>query len=696
MFPYFLELMVVVPLLGALFFLQNKNSLLHRGAVFFMTLVFIEGAFWALWLGNGFYQPTGQLSDGLNFFFVAGNAAVVVVLGYGSMRWKDWTQGGLAMAQGILLGWVLWQTGQGVASGSFRLDHLSALMMVLVDGVGVSILLVAIRTMGKGRQPLFIAMVMLLLGSMNGLVLSNHLLWMFFFWQTTVLSAFGLLVLSRTPLALTAAKYFVKVCSVGSIAFLVGISLIFSGAGTLLISELLVFKDATLLMAPMACFVVAGLVLSAQFPFQDALVHSSIFPDHVLALLQSSSTVIAGVYLILRLSPLFMNTWLAKMVAVIGAFTFAAALLSAAMQQNSKRFLTLTTSSSMGLTITLACFSSLQAIYAAILLVVLHGAAKACLLLCSSSRSRSPIPEMMTLLCTASLLTPPFGAPIAQWTAIEASVRNLPAMGLLIAGSVFSMIVWTRFIGKRLSTIESHDVRLNGTLLQYTPQLVLATGLTGISIFLLPFANHFVMPVLKENYGRFDDIAQGNVESLILQDFSGVNPLLYFMALGVVFVLGWFVNRTFAKQAETTSENINKLPDMEGIFLLEIEAELAAEREAADEETESADRSSDPKRGLPIDNEVEPDAVSPEREQSQTTTAETIRVTAGALAELGIAPEREFAIKPVGADEKHAPVLSMTPRCSIFAVFPDAKQTYLFATVIGGALIILMLEVVFR
>ena len=110
MFPYLLGLMVLVPLLGALFFLQNKNSLLHRGAAFCLTSVLIIGACWAFWLGSGSYQPTGPLSDVLNFFFVAGNAVVIVGLGYGSMRWKDGALGGLALAQGVLLGWVLWQT----------------------------------------------------------------------------------------------------------------------------------------------------------------------------------------------------------------------------------------------------------------------------------------------------------------------------------------------------------------------------------------------------------------------------------------------------------------------------------------------------------------------------------------------------------------------------------------------------------
>ena len=58
--------------------------------------------------------------------------------------------------------------------------------------------------------------------------------------------------------------------------------------------------------------------------------------------------------------------------------------------------------------------------------------------------------------------------------------------------------------------------------------------------------------------------------------------------------------------------------------------------------------------------------------------------------------EAALAEEKAAVEEEPVPLPRMIPRCSIFAVFPDAQQTYLFATVIGGALIILMLEVVFR
>ena len=692
-------------------FLRNKNSLFHQAAIFFMATMFFLCALWAL-QGKGIYQPAGQLSEGLNYLFAAGNAVVIIGLGYGSLRWKDWMQGILAMAQGILLGWVLWHAGSFGVPGSFVLDHLSGLMLLLVDGVGALILLFASRAMEtherrislkKSGQPLFIAMVSLLLGSMNGLILANQLLWMLFFWQSAVLCAFGLIVHGRTTFALKTARYFVKVCSAGSVAFLAGIGLVYAAAGTMAVSELLLFKETTLLMAPLACFVVAGLVLSAQFPFQSALIRSTASSTQVLALLQSSSTVVAGVYIILRLSPLFMNTWLAKIVAVIGAFSFAAALLLAAMQQEVKRILTLTTISSMGLVIALACFPALQAIYAAILLVVLHGVSKSLLFLCCGGHSRTPIPGILTLLGGAAMLTPPFGPPIAQWTAMEVSVRNPAAMGLIIAGCVFSMIVWTRFIAKRLSVHFSDGTEKKMNLLSHAPQLALAFGMVVLSVFLVPFANYFVMPVLKENYGRFDDIAQGTLESLVLQDFSGVNPLPYFVGLGVIFCLGWFGSRFFTRseeastsilpmakpedgpKPENTSEEIDQLPEILGIeeiYRLEIEAALAAEKKEREESTEIADRSirSDSDAGMPA--MVEIDVTTMSTEVAGQTHDEGPKTVVGVT--------DDAAVDPKTVNE------TSIPRCLVFAVFPDARKTHLYATVIAGALILLMLEVVFR
>jgi len=72
------------------------------------------------------------------------------------------------------------------------------------------------------------------------------------------------------------------------------------------------------------------------------------------------------------------------------------------------------------------------------------------------------------------------------------------------------------------------------------------------------------------------------------------------------------------------------------MFLLEVEAELAAEKEALDAQNESADRSSDPEPGLLIHNELEPEAMATEPDQTRSTMIETFGVDAGDFTEPGI------------------------------------------------------------
>lgn len=713
MFSYFLGATIILPIGSALFFWRNKNSLLHRAAVFFMTTVLLLSTGWALLQGTGVYQPANALEGVLGAFFAIGNASVIIGTIYWSWRLKDWLLGCLSLTQGGLFAWFLWQTGGVGGPGSFVLDHLSGLILLLVDGVGTIIILFAIQYMEtherrhslkKSRQPLFLALSFLLLGAMNGVVLTNHLLWMLFFWQATVVCAFLLISHDRSQAALKFAGHFARVCSLGCIAFLAGVSLAFQATGTLVLSELLLFKEATLLLASLACFVVAGMVFSAQLPFQSALIRSTASAKPVSAMLQSSAIVTAGGYLILRLSPVFMNTWLAQIVAVIGAFTFAAAALLAALQHDVKRMLTLTTISCLGLVIALACFPSLQAIYAASLLLVLHGLSKALLFLCSGSHSHSPLPLVLTLLGGASLLMPPFGVPLAQWTAIEAAVRNPVALGLILAGSVFSMIVWTRFVGMRLPSIFTDRTWTRLPLGLYRPQLVLAFAVITLSIFLIPFANYSVTPILKENYGRFGDIAQGNATAFQIRDFSGIDPLWTFAALSLIFGLGWFGVRVVAARTDKTEPSASEIVIIDAVQAKEMIAQdnnVPASDTAMDKDEDAKAETAlqVAEMGMPeeltesrseaelIIEKIEPDEIAAVQLELIVLTEAELKEADSGLTEVSDATNAA----PPAADA----VLDV-PRCNVFSAFPDARKTDFYATVVAGSLIILMLEVVFR
>ncbi len=413
MLLHLMGILVMMPILFAIFFFLNKNPRFLKNAVFFLAGILIAGVGWAVSLGFlAFEAPTGYADLFIKLVLLA-NLVVVVGIIYLSRLWKNLWLSGLGVVQAVLLGWMSGgQPGWPVGAGGFLLDHLSVVMLLLVNGVGSIVLVFSLNFMEtyehrfslvNSRQPLFFAGMALLLGAMNGLVVANNFLIWFLFWQIMVLCGYILITHDRTNRAIKNGRSFVIQHLAGGVAFLVGVVWLRLLTPTLSMSETLMVSDAIALLPPLACFVLAGLVFSSQFPFQSGLIRSITAPLPVSVLLQAVALSNAGIYLIIRLSPLFMNTLLAKIVAVIGAFSFAAAALLAMLQHDTKRLLTLMTISSFGLILALGCFANLQAIYLATLLIFLHGMTKALLFLCIGSHSQSRFAYWLTLvgLCDA-------------------------------------------------------------------------------------------------------------------------------------------------------------------------------------------------------------------------------------------------------------------------------------------------------
>ena len=689
MFSHYLASQFLVPVLAAVFFLLNKSSHLRRFAVFFVGGVFLLTSAWVLVLGQGTYRPVGTFSMLLGHFLPLGNGVLLFGIGYVGWRWGDRWLIGLTLVQAALLGWLLTlPAGQG-GSEAFVLDHLSGLLLFLADGVGAMLLICAAdppeaakpRRSAKGRNSsLFFVAALLLLGSIHGIVLANRLLWLLFFCQTATVCAAALIGQERTKQALRNARSFVRATSVAGAAVFVGIVFLPEPARTLSITDLLQFKDAALLAPTLTCLVAAGVVYSGLFPFQRVLTASLHIPAPVCALLQSCTSVSIGAYLFLRFSPLFINTWLSNIAAVIGAFSFAAGAILAAMQHERKRFLTYSTAAAMGLVLTLACFPELQAIYAAILLVLWHGVSKALLFISSRDRSTSAVGKRIALFGTASMLLPPFGLPIAQWIALESSGRNPVAMGLIIAGMVFSFVAWTLFADSQLR-LPADGPASGKNWRKYGPQWLLAGGVAGLSVFGVPFANRFVAPILPDNYSRFDDIAQGSAGAFRIQDFSGIQPMWAFAAIGAAVGVCWIILRICAHTeipaevdlAEPFDESVaepvieeNSTPEMSPADLVAGEPAAEAPPIAPNEETQATE----------LATENEPAEVPP----VDHTTAE---------APLAVPPE----MIPTEDSSRQTVI---TPRCAVFSLFPDERRTELYATMIAAGLLILMFEVVIR
>jgi NADH-quinone oxidoreductase subunit L len=249
-------------------------------------------------------------------------------------------------------------------------DSLSVMMLVMVTCVA---LLVAIFAAGYMHDDpgyrRFFAEVSLFVFSMTMLVLSSNLLLLYVFWEAVGLCSYLLIGFwYEKPSAAAAAKKAFLVNRIGDFGFAIGIFLIWvlvglhhkwqPPAGQSLLDYAIIFQVADELnRAYHGWLVVAALCLfagavgkSAQFPLHVWLPDAMEGPTPVSALIHAATMVTAGVYMVARLSPVFVHVPEAQLVvAVIGGGTALLAALIALTQHDLKRILAYSTVSQLGL-----------------------------------------------------------------------------------------------------------------------------------------------------------------------------------------------------------------------------------------------------------------------------------------------------------------------------------------------------------
>ncbi len=240
---------------------------------------------------------------------------------------------------------------------SFLLDPLSAIMILVVTGVGFLIHVYSIGYMahdeGVGR---FFAYLNLFMFSMLTLVLASNFLLMFVGWEGVGLCSYLLIGFwFERDSATEAGKKAFVVNRIGDFGFLLGMFIIFWNVGSL------DFQTVTAL-APSA-FAIGGTVItaatlllflgatgkSAQIPLYVWLPDAMEGPTPVSALIHAATMVTAGVYMLARSSALFVMAPTTMMVvAVIGAATALFAATIALFQNDIKRVLAYSTVSQLG------------------------------------------------------------------------------------------------------------------------------------------------------------------------------------------------------------------------------------------------------------------------------------------------------------------------------------------------------------
>lgn len=277
-------------------------------------------------------------------------------------------------------------------SFAFLIDPVSIVMVLIITGVGSLIHIFSIGYMhhDKGAARYF-AYLNFFLFNMLLLVLGDNLLVMFVGWEGVGLASYLLIGFWFKDSAKAAAgmKAFI-VNRIGDAAFLLGIFVLFTSFGTVSFSELNELAPSLSSSSWMSSVTIGTLLLfigatgkSAQIPLYVWLPDAMAGPTPVSALIHAATMVTAGVYMIVRLNPLFLaapNTLM--IIAVIGGLTVLLAAAIGVTQWDIKKVLAYSTVSQLGYMF-LAC--GVGAFGAAMFHLMTHAFFKALMFLGSGS-----------------------------------------------------------------------------------------------------------------------------------------------------------------------------------------------------------------------------------------------------------------------------------------------------------------------
>ena len=247
-------------------------------------------------------------------------------------------------------------------------DPISVMMLIVVTSVSLMVHVFSLGYMkGEERFATYYAFLSLFTFSMLGLILSVNIFQVYMFWELVGVSSFLLIgYYFNKPSAVAASKKAFIVTRFADLGFLIGILIMGFYGGTLdiglLIEKLTSAQSPEFLSITSASFLGAsmltwGLTLlfmggagkSAMFPLHIWLPDAMEGPTPVSALIHAATMVVAGVYLVARLFPIFsMDEAALTIVTYVGAFSALLAAVIACTQTDIKRVLAYSTMSQIG------------------------------------------------------------------------------------------------------------------------------------------------------------------------------------------------------------------------------------------------------------------------------------------------------------------------------------------------------------
>lgn len=257
-------------------------------------------------------------------------------------------------------GWLRFSPALQISMG-VEINQLTSLMIVVVSTVSFMVHLYSTAYMkGEERLPAYFSYLQLFTFSMLGLVLSVNLFQLYIFWELVGISSFLLIgFYYKREAAVAAAKKAFIVTRFADFAMLIGILILGTTAESFDFSRLIGnLTDPVFLQTARTPFLglttvswgallvfIGGAGKSALFPLHVWLPDAMEGPTPVSALIHAATMVVAGVFLVARLFPVYAVAApeILMLMACIGAFSYLFAALIACVQEDFKRVLAYST-----------------------------------------------------------------------------------------------------------------------------------------------------------------------------------------------------------------------------------------------------------------------------------------------------------------------------------------------------------------
>ena len=458
-----------------------------------------------------------------------------------------------------MIGFSWLKVGVTEINWGFWVDPLSLIMLGIITSVAFGIQVYSWKYMaGDARFAWYFAVHSLFVAAMLFLVLADNLLLLYFAWELVGLCSYLLIGFwyEKRSAAEAAKKAFITT-RIGDVGLLIGTLLLFRETGTFEISSIFQHSSSFsqgLITTSTLLILLGAIGKSAQVPFHVWLPDAMEGPTPVSALIHAATMVVAGVFLVARLFPLFeLSSVSMTVLASIGLLTALMAGSMASVMTDLKRILAYSTVSHLGFMM-LALGSG--GLTAGMFHLLAHAFAKAMLFLSAGSvshgtdtldiremgglRKKMPITTFCFLVGGLSLAgIPPLSGFFSKDEILLTVFENL-GIGFLI-GTLFAVFISGFYTSRVLFVVFFGPPGTKSSSAHESPALML------IPMLVFSFLT-MTLGGLAPGFGSFLHLGGQLSEHFHIDYFLA--GLSLFVAL-MAFALGWlvYIRNSIAKNA---------------------------------------------------------------------------------------------------------------------------------------------------